>query len=54
MIPGVEEETKKTWGLPEDWIQYAQLVFGGLQSKEMPPKKDKLPLIETTRTFGKN
>ncbi|KAL9084427.1 MAG: hypothetical protein Q9165_008065 [Trypethelium subeluteriae] len=54
MIEGVDEETKKIWNLPKDWIQYAQLVFGGLESKEMPPKKDKLPLTETTRTFGKN
>ncbi|KAI9653759.1 MAG: hypothetical protein M1821_006954 [Bathelium mastoideum] len=51
MISGVDEETKKIWNLPGDWIQYAQLVFGGLESKELPPAKDKLPLTETTRTF---
>ncbi|KAI9702213.1 MAG: hypothetical protein M1820_006295 [Bogoriella megaspora] len=53
MIGGVEEETQKTWDLPKDWQLLAQLVFGGLESQEMPPPKDKLPLSQTTRTFGK-
>jgi uncharacterized protein len=53
MVAGVEEEAKKMWDLPQDWILLAQLVFGGLASKDPVPAKPKLPITETTRTYGK-
>lgn len=49
----VEEEAKKTWGLPDEWEMKAQLVFGGVAEGGYPTEgKEKLTTEETVKVFG--
>ena len=49
--PLVDEEVRKTWGLPEGWKLNAQMVFGGLKGGPLREKEFK-PLEERVKYFG--
>lgn len=49
-MPPVEAALKKFCGVPDDYQLKAQLTFGD-ESKEHPPKPEKLPFSETIKTL---
>jgi predicted oxidoreductase (fatty acid repression mutant protein) len=47
--PLIDDEVRRTWGLPDSWGLVAQMPFGAIT--ELPAVKDSVPAAERMRSF---
>lgn len=48
--PLIDEEVRKTWGLPSSWRLVSEMVFGAIEAE--PAAVEKLPAEDRVKVFG--